>query len=74
MAEFVVAMASSITFLMALGWETFGRAVLGLLIGAVVAAPLGALLTRKLPTGVLIRLVGLLLVSTSLFGLARELL
>jgi uncharacterized protein len=74
MAEFVVALASSVTFLMALGWETFGTAVLGLLIGAVVSAPFGALLTKKLPTGVLIRLVGLLLVSTSLVGLARELL
>lgn len=74
MAEFVVALASSVTFLAALGWETFGTAVLGLLIGAVVAAPFGALLTRKLPTTVLIRLVGLLLVSTSLVGLGRELL
>jgi hypothetical protein len=72
MAEFVVALASSITFLMALGWETFGRSVLGLLIGAVVAAPFGALLTRRLPTAVLIRLVGLLLISTSLVGLTRE--
>jgi uncharacterized membrane protein YfcA len=74
MAEFVVALASSATFLMTLGWESFGTAVLGLLIGAVVAAPFGALLTRKLPSSVLIRLVGLLLVSTSLYGFARILL
>lgn len=74
MAEFPVAMASSVTFLLALGWETFGTAVLGLLIGAVVAAPFGALLTRKLPTAVLVRLVGLLLVSTSLYGFGRMLL
>lgn len=68
MAEFLVAVASSVTFLFALGWETFGMAVLGLLIGAVAAAPFGALLTKKLTTSVLVRLVGLLLVSTSLYG------
>ncbi len=73
MAEFLVAIASSVTFLMTLGWETFGTAVLGLLIGAVVAAPFGALLTKRLPTQVLVKLVGLLLVSTSLYGFFRML-
>lgn len=70
MAEFLVALASSVTFLLALGWEVFGSAVLGLLIGAVVAAPLGALLAKRLPTAILVRLVGLLLVVTSLAGFA----
>lgn len=71
MAEFPVAVASSLTFLATLGLETFGTAVLGLLIGAVAAAPFGALLTAKLPATVLVRLVGLLLVSTSLYGFWR---
>lgn len=73
MAEFPVAVASSITFLLTLGWESFGVAVLGLLIGSTVAAPFGALLTKKLPAAILVRLVGLLLVSTSLYGFARML-
>lgn len=73
MAEFLVALASSTTFLLALGWETLGRAVLGLLIGAVVAAPLGALLARRLSPGLLVRLVGGLLVLTSLAGVAQRL-
>jgi uncharacterized membrane protein YfcA len=69
MAEFLVAIASSVTFLMALGWEALGKAVLGLLIGAVAAAPVGAMLARRLPAGLLVRLVGALLVLTSLAGL-----
>lgn len=69
MAEFLVAIASSVTFLMALGWEVLGSAVLGLLIGAVVAAPLGALFARRLPAALLVRLVGGLLLFTSLAGL-----
>jgi uncharacterized membrane protein YfcA len=73
MAEFLVAIASSVTFLFALGWETLGRAVLGLLAGAVVAAPLGALLARRLSPGLLVRLVGGLLVLTSGAGFAQRL-
>lgn len=73
MAEFLVALASSVTFLLALGWETLGRAVLGLLAGAVVAAPLGALLARRLSPGVLVRLVGVLLVLTSGAGFLQRL-
>lgn len=73
MAELLVALASSATFLSVLGWETLGRAVLGLLIGAVVAAPLGALLARRLSPGLLVRLVGGLLVVTSGAGLVSRL-
>lgn len=74
MAEFLVAVASSVTFLMTLGWKSFGTAVLGLLIGAVIASPFGALLTRHLPAAILVRLVGLLLLATSLYGFSRMLL
>lgn len=74
MAEFLVAIASSLTFMLAMGWEALGNAVLGLLIGAVVAAPLGAFVARKLPATLLIRLVGGLLVLTSLAGMSARLL
>ena len=72
MAEFLVAIASSVTFILALGWDALGDAVLGLLIGAVVAAPLGALLARRLPAAILVRLVGALLVVASLAGLVTS--
>lgn len=73
MAEFLVAIASSFTFLLALGWEAFGTAVLALLAGAIVAAPIGAWAARRIPAGALVRLVGLLLVGTSAVGLLRSL-
>lgn len=73
MAEFLVAIASSFTFLLALGWEAFGSAVLALLAGAVVAAPIGAWAARRIPAGALVRLVGILLLATSAFGLLRAL-
>lgn len=73
MAEFLVAIASSFTFLLALGWEAFGTSVLALLAGAVVAAPIGAWAARRIPAGALVRLVGLLLLATSGFGLLRML-
>lgn len=72
LAEFFVALASSITFIMALGWGALGHAVLGLLIGAVIAAPLGALLARRLHPGALVRLVGVVLLLSSGFGLLQR--
>lgn len=74
MAEFIVAVASSATFLSLLGWETLTNAVLGLLAGAVVAAPFGALLAKRLPPTALVRLVGMLLLATSAFGITQGLL
>ena len=56
---------------MALGWESLGRAIIGLLAGAVVAAPLGALLARRLSPGLLVRRVGGLLLLTSVAGFAQ---
>ncbi|WP_199553703.1 sulfite exporter TauE/SafE family protein [Sandaracinobacteroides hominis] len=72
MAEFLVALASSVTFISVLGWESLGKAVLGLLAGAVVAAPLGALLAKRLKGAHLVRLVGGLLLVTSLAGLGSR--
>ena len=74
MAEFVIAIASSATFLSLLGWELLGNAVLGLLAGAVVSSPFGALLAKRLSPAVLVRLVGTLLLATSAFGMFQDLL
>ena len=71
--EFVVAIAISATFLLSLGWEDFSEAVIGLLIGGVLAAPLGALAAKKASSKLLLAMVGVVLTVTSLYGIWRAL-
>ncbi|RXR29064.1 sulfite exporter TauE/SafE family protein [Sphingobium fluviale] len=72
-AEFLLTLSISITFLIHLGWETFTTATLGLLIGGVVAAPLGAMLAKHIPANRLLLLVGVILTLTSLYGVGKSL-
>jgi uncharacterized protein len=72
-AEFFVTVTISATFITALGWEAFTVATVGLLIGGVVAAPLGALMAKKAEPDLLLTLVGIVLTLTSLYGLYRVL-
>lgn len=72
-AEFFLTVTVSITFIIGLGFEAFTVATMGLLIGGVAAAPLGALLAKRFPTMILLRLVGVVLIATSLFSLYRAL-
>ena len=72
-AEFFVTVTISATFIVALGWEAFTAATIGLLAGGVVAAPLGALMAKKASPDILLTLVGIVLTATSLFGLWRVL-
>lgn len=72
-AEFLLTLSVSLTFLINLGWETFTVATTGLLVGGVVAAPLGALLAKRIPANRLLLLVGLVLTATSAYGIARSL-
>jgi len=68
LAEFFVTIVESITFFMALGmiqWEI----VLGLALGGLIAAPLAAYACRKLPTRLLMALVGMLLILLTLRNL-----
>ena len=71
--EFLLTLSISITFLIHLGWEAFTRATLGLLIGGVVAAPLGAMLAKHIPANRLLLLVGVILTLTSLYGVGKSL-
>lgn len=71
--EFLVALTASITFIAALGWAAFTIATIGLLIGGIIAAPLGAWLVKKVPAKPLLVLVGILLTITSLYGVYRTL-
>jgi uncharacterized membrane protein YfcA len=70
-AEFVVTLVISATFLFTLGFEAFSVAVLGLLIGGVFAAPLGAIIAKRVEADKLLVLVGTVLVLTSAWGLWR---
>lgn len=70
-AEFVLTVSISITFIATLGWAAFTAATLGLLIGGVVAAPLGAWAAKLAPPRILMTLVGVVLSLTSLHGVYR---
>lgn len=71
-AEFFLTLTVSATFLVALGAEAFLSApVLGLLIGGVLAAPLGAFLAKRVPARGLLVLVGVVLLLTSSYGIYR---
>jgi uncharacterized protein len=72
--EFFLTLTISLTFLLNLKLDALGQfayAILGLLIGGVVAAPLGAKLTRHIPPKALLTAVGVILTATSLFGVLK---
>ncbi len=65
-SEFLVALAASAGFLLGLGREgLLGVAVLGLLIGGLIAAPIAAWLVHRLPTTVLGSAVGCTIILTN---------
>lgn len=72
-SEFVLTVTISATFIATLGWEAFTVATLGLLIGGVAAAPLGAFVVKKAPAKGLLVLVGCLLTLTSAYGIWKAL-
>ena len=72
-AEFFLTVAVSATFIFSLGFEAFTVATTGLLIGGVMAAPLGALLAKRVPAKQLMIFVGIVLTITSAYGVIRAL-
>lgn len=67
--EFFLTVTISATFIAALGLEAFTVATLGLLIGGVAAAPLGAVVAARVPAKPLLVSVGLILTITSAYGI-----
>lgn len=65
MTEFFVTLAEAVAFFALLG-EIQVPVVLGLLLGGVLAAPLGAILVRKVSPRILLIVVGLLVIGLSL--------
>lgn len=72
-AEFLVTVAISATFIATIGLEAFTTVTAGLLIGGLMAAPLGAIVARFMPVKALMLMVGIVLTATSLFSLYRAL-
>ncbi|MBL0029284.1 MAG: sulfite exporter TauE/SafE family protein [Rhodanobacteraceae bacterium] len=72
-AEFFVSLAISAVFLGTIG-HVYGRAVLGLLLGGLIAAPFAAWLTRHLPARITTAAVGGLVSLLSVITLGRHLL
>lgn len=72
-AEFFLTSAISATFIWQLGIAQFGVAVVGLLIGGVIAAPMGAILAKRIPAQKLLLLVGVVLTITSIYGIWQAL-
>ncbi len=72
-AEFFLTIAISATFIFSLGLEAFTVATTGLLVGGIIAAPLGARLAKRVPAKQLLILVGAVLSITSAYGVFKAL-
>ncbi|HEV7340708.1 MULTISPECIES: sulfite exporter TauE/SafE family protein [unclassified Sphingopyxis] len=71
--EFFLAVAVSIAFIANLGFEEILGPTLGLIIGGVAAAPLGAYMAKRFSPKVMLVMVGVVLTATSAFGLYKAL-
>jgi uncharacterized membrane protein YfcA len=72
-AEFFLTTAISLTFIATLGIAAFTIAAVGLIIGGLLAAPLGAMLVKRIAAKRLLTMVGFVLIATSAFSLYRAL-
>lgn len=66
--EFFLTLSISAAFIYHLGIAELAGATLGLLIGGVIAAPLGAVAAKRFPAKVMLILVGIVLTATSAYG------
>jgi uncharacterized membrane protein YfcA len=72
-AEFFLAITISATFFASLGTGVFTPALVGLLIGGLLAAPLGALVAKRVPARPMLVIVGTVLILTSAYGVYTSL-
>lgn len=68
-SEFFITSVTSIVFLLTIGFTTGWQVVIGLLIGGGAAAPLAAIVCKKIPPRVLMMIVGILIVGLSCWTL-----
>lgn len=69
--EFFLTLAVSATFIWHLGVADVAGATLGLLIGGLLAAPIGAWVAKRFNPKLMLILVGVVLTATSLYGVYR---
>jgi uncharacterized protein len=69
--EFFLTLAISAAFIMHLGFADLAGPTLGLLIGGLLAAPLGAWVAKHFNPKTMLILVGIVLTATSLYGVYR---
>jgi uncharacterized protein len=72
-AEFFITFTVSLTFIATIGLEAFTLVTGGLLVGGLLAAPLGGYIAKRVPAKTLLLLVGIILTATSLFSLYKAL-
>ena len=65
LAEFFITLASSLTFITIIGLQHWAI-IIGLILGGVIAAPIAAYLSNKVPTKALMILVGIVVIISSL--------
>jgi uncharacterized protein len=70
-AEFVLAVAVSITYVSQIGFGNLHYAVIGLLIGGIAAAPFASRITKLIPARQMMIAVGILLMVISIFGILK---
>jgi uncharacterized membrane protein YfcA len=68
-AEFLLTTSISIAFITHLGFEAFTVATLGLIVGGVLAAPLGALVAKRVEARKLLLAVAVVLITTSAYSI-----
>lgn len=70
-SEFLLTLSISIAFIATLGLAAFTVATVGLIIGGVLAAPLGAVLVKRIRPRALLFAVATVLIATSVFSIIR---
>ena len=66
LAEFFVSFASSVVFAMFAGLSNYGLVILGLILGGMIAAPIAARLSQRLPVKTMMLLVGIVVIVVSM--------
>jgi uncharacterized membrane protein YfcA len=72
-AEFCLTIAISMTFIMTIGLQAFTVVTGGLLIGGLLAAPMGAYVAKRIEPRRLLFAVSIVLIATSMFSLYKAL-
>lgn len=65
LAEFFVSLASSITFITLIGFSHW-QVIAGLVLGGVIAAPIAAYFSKRIPVKTLMLIVGIAVIAISL--------